>query len=99
KRKKNFRPDIKSRKEFLPDEEPSASKGIQLNKFLSNAGIDSRRKCEELIKNGLVTVNDKVVKESGYRVQRNDIVKYKGERVISTRKYYVLLNKPKDYIT
>jgi 23S rRNA pseudouridine2605 synthase len=75
------------------------SKGIQLNKFLSNSGIDSRRKCEEFIKAGLVTVNDKVVTESGYRVQRDDAVKFKDKSVLSARKYYILLNKPKDYIT
>lgn len=78
---------------------PNIDKGIQLNKFLSNAGIASRRACAELIKEGLVTVNEKVVTESGYRVQRNDNVKYKGEKIVSAKKYYVLLNKPKDYIT
>lgn len=78
---------------------PQADKGVQLNKYLSNAGIAARRKCEELIKEGLVTVNNKVVKESGYRVQRNDSVKYKGEKVTYGKKVYILLNKPKFHIT
>ena len=56
-------------------------KGVQLNKYLSNAGIAARRKCEEFIAEGLVKVNDKVIKEPGFRVQHNDSVKFKGEKV------------------
>jgi 23S rRNA pseudouridine2605 synthase len=96
---KPFR-DRTNKKDFIPHmSDEAAAKGIQLNKYLSNSGIASRRKCEELIENGLVTVNDKEVLESGYRVQKDDVVKFKGERVFSARKYYVLLNKPKDFIT
>ncbi len=74
-------------------------KGVQLNKYLSNAGIAARRKCEEFIAEGLVTVNNKVIKEPGYRVQKNDSVKYKGEKVTYGKKVYILLNKPKFHIT
>lgn len=83
-------------------DQPAVSKedkGVQLNKYLSNAGIAARRKCEALIKEGLVTVNDKLVTECGYRVQRHDIVKYKGEKVTYGKKVYILLNKPKFHIT
>lgn len=80
-------------------EVPAVDKGVQLNKYLSNAGIAARRKCEEFIEEGLVTVNNKVVKESGYRVQKNDSVKYKGEKVTYGKKVYILLNKPKFHIT
>lgn len=74
-------------------------KGVQLNKYLSNAGIAARRKCEEFIAEGLVKVNDKVIKEPGFRVQHNDSVKFKGEKVTYGKKVYILLNKPKYHIT
>lgn len=76
--------------------------GIQLNKFLSTAGIASRRSCAELIKEGNVKVNNKVITEPGYRVQPTDAVFFKGKKILtgeSGRKHYILLNKPKDTIT
>lgn len=94
KKSSGFRKDIPP----LPAE-PANDKGTQLNKYLSNAGIAARRKCEEFIEEGLVTVNNKVVKQSGYRVQKTDTVKYKGEKVGTARKQYVLLNKQKNFIT
>lgn len=72
----------------------------RLNKYLASAGIASRRKCDELIAAGLVTVNEEVVLEMGYRVQENDVVRYKGKVVTpETRKVYILMNKPKNTIT
>ena len=73
--------------------------GTQLNKVLSNAGIASRRSCAELIKEGTVKVNGKVVTEPGYRVKEKDQVFFKGKKIESGRKQYILLNKPKDTIT
>lgn len=71
----------------------------RLNKFLSNAGICSRREADVHIANGEVSVNGKVVKELGFKVQPNDTVTYNG-KVLSGEKFrYVLLNKPKDFIT
>ncbi len=93
------RRETRAGKSLHPIEDPINERGIQLNKFLSNAGIASRRKCEELIEEGMVTVNNKIVQQSGYRVQKNDVVKYKGAKVGSAKKQYVLLNKPKDFIT
>jgi 23S rRNA pseudouridine2605 synthase len=73
--------------------------GTRLNKYIANAGICSRREADEYIKTGVVTVNGKVVTEMGYQVQGGDIVKF-GERSIRPEKpVYILLNKPKDYIT
>ncbi len=72
---------------------------IQLNKYLAHAGIASRRKAEELILNGDITVNGKLVIDSGYRVTENDVVKYKNRVVYPEEKIYILLNKPKGYIT
>lgn len=72
---------------------------IRLNKFLSNAGICSRREADVLIKTGIVTVNDKVVTEMGFKVKPGDVVKYDGETINAETKQYVLLNKPKGFIT
>lgn len=72
---------------------------IRLNRYIANAGICSRRDADELIAQGDVSVNGKVITEMGYKVQPTDVVKY-GNRVLNPEKMtYVLLNKPKDYIT
>ena len=73
---------------------------IRLNRYIANAGICSRRKADELIEAGVITVNDEVVTELGTKVDtEKDVVKYNGERLKREKKVYVLLNKPKDYIT
>lgn len=72
---------------------------IRLNKFLSNAGICSRREADVLIQTGVVSVNGKVVLEMGYKVKPGDKVTYDGETISAEKKRYVLLNKPKDFIT
>lgn len=87
-------------KEEIPS--PPKQEGIQLNKFLSTAGIASRRSCAELIKEGNVKVNNKVITEPGFRVKESDVVIFKGKKISagdSGRKHYILLNKPKDTIT
>jgi 23S rRNA pseudouridine2605 synthase len=75
------------------------SDGIRLNKFLSNAGIAARRKADELIKSGKVTVNGKEVTEMGFKVKPGDTVIYAGKKVIPRTHVYVLINKPKNHIT
>jgi 23S rRNA pseudouridine2605 synthase len=72
---------------------------IRLNKFMSNAGICSRREADVLIQTGVVSVNGKVVTELGYKIQSTDYIQYDGETVSVSSKRYVLLNKPKGYIT
>ncbi len=80
-------------------EEP-ASTEMRLNKFIAHAGICSRRKADDYIADGHVEVNDKVVFEMGYKVQRDDKVTFKGKEVKPTRSYvYILLNKPKNCIS
>lgn len=80
-------------------DEPAAEDGIRLNRYLSNAGIASRREADQFIQEGLVKVNGKVVTELGTKVLPGDSVKY-GSKIISPEKpVYVLLNKPKDFIT
>ena len=72
---------------------------IRLNKYLSNAGICSRREADVLIQTGVVTVNDEIILELGYKVKPGDRVRYDGETINAETKRYVLLNKPKDFIT
>lgn len=73
---------------------------IRLNRYISNAGICSRRKADELIAAGVVSVNGEIVSELGHKIDpANDQVRYNGELLKREKKVYVLLNKPKDYIT
>jgi len=70
---------------------------IRLNKYLSNAGICSRREADVLIQTGVVTVNDTIVTELGFKVALTDVVKYDGHTIRPETKRYVLLNKPKGF--
>lgn len=75
---------------------------MRLQKYLASAGVDSRRKCEEYIQDGLVTVNGETVYELGTKVTPNkDIVTFKGKQIdLKNEKHtYVLLNKPLGYVT
>src|SRR5690606_25003669 len=91
-------------KEENPKESKSRSFGepelIRLNRYIANAGICSRRKADELIEAGVVSINGEVVTSLGTRVNpATDEVKYNGERQKREKMVYILLNKPKDYIT
>ena len=73
---------------------------IRLNRYISNSGVCSRRKADELIESGVVTVNGVAVTELGTKVDpAKDDVRYNGERLKREKMVYILLNKPKDYIT
>ena len=72
---------------------------IRLNKFLAKAGVCSRREADEFITAGVVSVNGTVVTELGTKAKRTDEVKFHEQPVSIERKVYVLLNKPKDYVT
>jgi len=73
---------------------------IRLNRYIANAGICSRRKADELITAGVVSVNGVVVNELGLKVDpAKDEIRYNGETLKREKNVYVLLNKPKDYIT
>jgi 23S rRNA pseudouridine2605 synthase len=84
--------DVEKGKEKNPDE-------MRLNRFISHAGVCSRRDADELIRTEQVKVNGKVVTEMGYQVKMTDEVKLNGKLLTPERFVYVLLNKPKDYIT
>ena len=72
---------------------------IRLNRYIAKSGICSRRQADEYIQKGLVTVNDKVVTEMGVKVGKNDVIKYKGKRLVGEKSVYYIMNKPKNYIT
>ncbi len=85
---------IEYKEEHIDPNEP-----IRLNKYLANAGVCSRREADEFIQSGVVTVNGEVVTELGTKVMRSDEVKFHDQPVSLEKKVYVLLNKPKDYVT
>lgn len=94
--KKSYQKDFKKSK---PIQKSDDSAGIRLNKYIANSGICSRREADTYIEHGSVTVNGKLVTEMGYKVQPTDVVKFDGSTISPEQKRYVLLNKPKNYIT
>ncbi|MBP9082511.1 MAG: pseudouridine synthase [Bacteroidia bacterium] len=80
---------------FTPDDNGS----IRLNRYISNAGICSRREADELIVAGVISINGEIVTELGTKVNAGDVVKYHDQTLKTEKHVYVLLNKPKDYIT
>lgn len=101
-KKKTAREGSQLYKEFEPPRKALREKDalIRLNRYLSNAGVASRREADKLIEMGLVKVNGKVVTELGTKVNpASDVVHYDGLSLRPERMRYVLLNKPKDYIT
>ncbi len=90
------RPDIqKKSKEVLP----KFSEEVRLNKYIANLGICSRREADVLIAAGVVSVNGEIVTEMGYKVKPTDVVQYDGESVRPEKKRYLLINKPKDFVS
>ncbi|VAW15448.1 Ribosomal large subunit pseudouridine synthase B [hydrothermal vent metagenome] len=72
---------------------------MRLNRFIANAGVCSRREADEYIKAGVVTINGKIVAELGTKVSRDDEVRFDGRKLNPEKKVYVLLNKPKNFVT
>jgi 23S rRNA pseudouridine2605 synthase len=72
---------------------------LRLNKYIANSGICGRREADQLIAQGLVSVNGVVITELGHKVNRTDRVVYQGRKINPEKPVYVLLNKPKDFIT
>jgi 23S rRNA pseudouridine2605 synthase len=81
------------------DQKGVSDDAVRLNRYVANAGICSRREADVLIATGVVTVNGKIVTEMGYKVNPTDVVTYGGVPIKNEVKKYLLLNKPKDYIT
>lgn len=83
----------KPKADAIPDDK------IRINKFLAQGGTCSRREAEKFIIAGAVSINGKVVTDLSYRVAPSDLVKFNGQTIRGEKKKYVLLNKPKDFIT
>ncbi|MDR0693780.1 MAG: rRNA pseudouridine synthase [Prevotellaceae bacterium] len=75
------------------------SEETRLNKYIANSGICSRREADNYITAGLVSINGQVVTELGVKVSPGDDVRFNGERVKGEMKVYIVLNKPKDFVT
>ena len=88
-----------NRKPRPAEGEELGPKGIRLNKYLANAGLCSRREADQFIETGVVEVNGEIITALGHKIQHEDVVLFGGKRVNGDRPTYVLLNKPKDYIT
>jgi len=93
KRKSNKSPAIKKTTREPQKEE------VRLNRYIANAGICSRREADKLIEAGEIKINNEVVTALGTKVKPDDKVKYKGKVISPEKPVYVLLNKPKDFIT
>lgn len=91
--------DVTSTRRKAEDKPKTDSDLIRLNKFIANSGVGSRREADELIKLGLVTVNGEVVTEMGHKIKRTDEVRYEGKKLKAEKPVYILLNKPKGFIT
>jgi len=91
--KKTF---AKSNKDLAKTE---STDGIRLNKYIANSGVCSRREADTYIATGLVSVNGKIVNEMGFKVKREDDVRFDGRRINPEPDTYVLLNKPKGVAT
>ena len=72
---------------------------IRLNKYLANAGICSRREADKFIEAGVVSVNGKAITQMGYKVKIDDIVKFNDSTIKNQKLQYILLNKPKNYVS
>ncbi len=82
-----------------PQQNAPSDNGTRLNKYIANAGVCSRREADKLIEAGEEKVNGKVITEMGYKVQAGQTVTHKGKTLVAEKLKYVLLNKPKDFIS
>ena len=94
------------KKYVAPDREKSPEKflntddgSVRLNKYIANSGVCSRREADTYIEAGLVTVNGKIVTELGTKVMATDDVRFNGQRLKGEQKVYIVMNKPKGYVT
>jgi len=77
----------------------SKDEPVRLNRFIANSGVCSRREADELIRDGFIMVNGMKVTDMGVKVSSRDDVRYRNRRLTSEKKVYILMNKPKDYVT
>jgi 23S rRNA pseudouridine2605 synthase len=88
-------------KKFQSKEEPQVTQPakIRLNKYISNSGVCSRREADNLITMGLISVNGKIITEMGYKVNPGDEVRYESRVLRAEKPVYILMNKPKGFLT
>ncbi len=94
--KKIEKPERPKKKGEKPDK---PNEGIRLNKYLANAGVASRRAADQLIEGGAVKINGEVVTRLGTRVMPGDKVQFGGQTLKQEKPRYLLLNKPKGFLT
>ena len=98
--KKSGAPRRDEKPRSYPKYNPNRQTGeIRLNRFISQSGICSRREADEFILAGVVTVNGKVVTELGTKILPTDDVRFNDERLQGEKNVYLVLNKPKGYVT
>lgn len=90
---------LKAVSEPKPKLKTLSAEGMRLNRFIANAGVCSRREADTFIGAGMVTINGKIITELGTRVMPGDEVRFDGRKLDAEKKVYILLNKPKDYVT
>ena len=82
-----------------PEIRKASEELIRLNRFIAHSGVCSRREADELIRSGLITVNGKRVTDLGTKVAAGDDIRYKNRRLSAEKKVYILMNKPRGYVT
>lgn len=97
--KMNNSKSINNKTKFNKKDFSNKQEGIRLNKYIANCGYCSRREADELILTGSVTVNGKIITQLGTRISENDKVMIGDSPLQPEKKIYILMNKPKDYIT
>lgn len=99
KRKRPQRSPVLELKDFRDSNRDVFEKPVRLNKYIANSGICSRREADQLIVSGAISINGVIATELGIKVNPGDTVQYGGETLVNEKKRYILLNKPKGYIT
>ncbi|HEX6893120.1 MAG TPA: pseudouridine synthase [Chryseolinea sp.] len=97
--KEQFRKRTGGQEKHTSSEEATATGKIRLNRFIANSGVCSRREADELIKIGLITVNGVTITELGYKVNPGDEVRHEGKLLRREKPVYILMNKPKGFLT
>ncbi|HQB37395.1 MAG TPA: pseudouridine synthase [Bacteroidales bacterium] len=91
------RPSVKKGNRIRVSED--SSELIRLNRYISNSGLCSRREADEMISKGLISVNGTIITKLGTKVSKRDDIRFKGKKLSAEKKVYILMNKPKGYVT
>jgi 23S rRNA pseudouridine2605 synthase len=91
------RPSVKKDNRIRVSED--SSELIRLNRYISNSGLCSRREADEMISKGLISVNGTIITKLGTKVSKRDDIRFKGKKLSAEKKVYILMNKPKGYVT